>query len=114
MYFGAGGAGGGAAGATGIGSATATAARKKVVDLYKPAPKPPEPKDKNEEDYKLAMSAGQAAMNAAMKSKIPLGRAATPDELAKVILFLLSDLASYVTGHNLHVNTSTRSAVRCG
>lgn len=48
--------------------------------------------------------AGQAAMNAAMKSKIPLGRAATPDELAKVILFLLSDLASYVTGHNLHVD----------
>jgi NAD(P)-dependent dehydrogenase (short-subunit alcohol dehydrogenase family) len=48
--------------------------------------------------------AGQAAMNAAMKAKIPLGRAATPDELAKAILFLLSDLASYVTGHNLHVD----------
>ena len=43
-------------------------------------------------------------MNAAMKAKIPLGRAATPDELAKAILFLLSDLASYVTGHNLHVD----------
>ena len=48
--------------------------------------------------------AGQAAMNAAMKAKIPLGRAATPDELAKAILFLLSDLASYITGHNLHVD----------
>jgi NAD(P)-dependent dehydrogenase (short-subunit alcohol dehydrogenase family) len=48
--------------------------------------------------------AGQAAMNAAMKAKIPLGRAATPVELAKAILFLLSDLASYVTGHNLHVD----------
>ena len=48
--------------------------------------------------------AGQAAMNAAIEAKIPLGRAATPDELAKVILFLLSDLASYVTGHNLHVD----------
>jgi len=47
---------------------------------------------------------GQAAMNAAMKAKIPLGRAATPDELAKAILFLLSDLASYITGHNLHVD----------
>ena len=48
--------------------------------------------------------AGQAAMNAAMKAKIPLGRAADPDELAKAILFLLSDLASYITGHNLHVD----------
>ena len=47
---------------------------------------------------------GQAAMNAAMRAKVPLGRSATPDELAKAILFLLSDLASYITGHNLHVD----------
>ena len=47
---------------------------------------------------------GKAAMNAAMKAKVPLGRSATPDELAKAILFLLSDLASYITGHNLHVD----------
>ena len=47
---------------------------------------------------------GLAQFNAVMKNKIPLGRAATPDELAKAILFLLSDLASYVSGHNLHVD----------
>ena len=39
-----------------------------------------------------------------MKEKLPLGRPATPDEIAKGLVFLLSDLASYVTGHNLHVD----------
>ena len=35
---------------------------------------------------------------------IPLRRAAEPDEIAKVTLFLLSDSASYVTGVNLPVS----------
>lgn len=39
-----------------------------------------------------------------MKEKLPLGRPAIPDEIAKGLVFLLSDLASYVTGHNLHVD----------
>ena len=33
-----------------------------------------------------------------LQAKIPLGRLGTPEEVAKVALFLASDLASYVTG----------------
>jgi 3-oxoacyl-[acyl-carrier protein] reductase len=39
-----------------------------------------------------------------MLKQIPLGRFAEPDEIARVILFLCSDLASYVTGQTIHVN----------
>ena len=33
-----------------------------------------------------------------MKARIPLGRLGTPEEVARVALFLASDQASYVTG----------------
>ena len=39
-----------------------------------------------------------------MLTQIPLGRFGEPEEIGKVILFLCSDLASYVTGQTLQVN----------
>jgi NAD(P)-dependent dehydrogenase (short-subunit alcohol dehydrogenase family) len=39
----------------------------------------------------------------ARQSKIPIGRLGNPDELAAVVLFLVSDLARYVTGAALDV-----------
>ena len=41
---------------------------------------------------------------AEMLKQIPLGRFAEPHEIADAILFLCSDLSSYMTGQTLHVN----------
>jgi NAD(P)-dependent dehydrogenase (short-subunit alcohol dehydrogenase family) len=40
----------------------------------------------------------------AMGSALPLGRLATPEDIAGAAVFLASDAAGFVTGHCLHVN----------
>jgi len=39
-----------------------------------------------------------------LQKQIPLGRLGTPDDIASAVRFLVSDEASYITGHVLHVN----------
>ncbi|KAB2857043.1 MAG: SDR family oxidoreductase, partial [Bauldia sp.] len=43
-------------------------------------------------------------MREALVGQHPIGRLGTTDEVAAVVLFLLSDAASYATGANLRVS----------
>jgi len=47
----------------------------------------------------LAEAAREAMVNA-----VPLGRPATPEDVAQAVLFLASPAATYITGHVLHVD----------
>jgi NAD(P)-dependent dehydrogenase (short-subunit alcohol dehydrogenase family) len=51
-----------------------------------------------------ALSTGDPARAERLKPLIPLERAGTADEVARAVLFLLSDEASYITGANLRVS----------
>ncbi len=54
-------------------------------------------------DTALHESSGIPGRLSKMAPTIPMGRAASPEEIAETILFLLSDQASYVTGAVLRV-----------
>ena len=46
----------------------------------------------------------QAALEARVQAKTPMGRAGMPDDLVGAVIFLCSDEAAYVTGHTLVVD----------
>ena len=50
------------------------------------------------------IAAGQKEALDAMLERVPIGRLGSPDEIASVVLFLCSDAASMVIGHNLVVD----------
>jgi 3-oxoacyl-[acyl-carrier protein] reductase len=51
-----------------------------------------------------ASALGDAASRAPILSKIPLGRAAKPEEIAAPILFLCTPHAGFITGEIFNVN----------
>ncbi len=41
---------------------------------------------------------------AAAEAQIPIGRTATPEEIASAVLFLATDENRYITGQTIHIN----------
>ncbi len=61
---------------------------------------------------RLADTQGPTA--AAQRSRAPLGRMGEPDEIAKVVVFLSSDLASYVSGQTIVVDGAATAQFAMG
>lgn len=55
-------------------------------------------------DTPIHDKAGQSDRVARLAPSVPLGRVGTPDDVARAVLWLLSDDAAYVTGANLPVS----------
>jgi NAD(P)-dependent dehydrogenase (short-subunit alcohol dehydrogenase family) len=53
---------------------------------------------------KIEESVKDYAFGHMMTAMMPLGRTGYPDEIAKAVLFLASDIASYISGTNLVVD----------
>jgi len=51
---------------------------------------------------------GEAAVGE-LVARVPAGRAGRPDDIADVVVFLLSDAARYVNGQTIHVDGGLRS-----
>lgn len=52
----------------------------------------------------LAMAASQRAITERLTLRIPLGRLGQPEEIARTVVFILSDLSSYTTGADVVVD----------
>jgi NAD(P)-dependent dehydrogenase (short-subunit alcohol dehydrogenase family) len=52
----------------------------------------------------ITQMGGRDAIEAYIRDKIPMGRWASPEEIAEAILFLVSDRSSFVTGHALVID----------
>ena len=61
-------------------------------------------------DARLQGIEAEEAMKRAL-AKIPMGRMAEPEDIARVVLFLASDAASYVTGINMSMDGATTPIV---